>query len=40
MITFVENLGNCVELETLYLKKNRLGKDARGDVESLRGLLE
>lgn len=27
-------------MDTLYLKRNRLGKDDRGDVESLRGLLK
>lgn len=40
MINFVEGLENCDRLETLYLKKNRLGKDKRGDIESLRGLLD
>lgn len=40
MLTFVEGLEGCDQLETVYLKRNRFGKDPRGDVESLRGLLD
>jgi dynein assembly factor 1 len=40
MLKRIEGLGECVMLDTLYLKRNRIGKDEIGDVESLRGLLE
>ena len=39
-ITVVEGLAGCDKLDTLYLKRNRLGRDERGDIESLKGLLE
>lgn len=28
------------QLETIYLKRNRLGKDERGEIETLKGLLK
>jgi len=36
----VEGLSGCTQLNTLYMKRNRIGNDERGDVESLKGLLE
>ena len=39
-ITVIEGLSGCESLDTLYLKRNRLGRDERGDVESLKGLLD
>lgn len=39
-LTVVEGLSGCLALDSLYLKRNRLGRDERGDVESIKGLLE
>lgn len=39
-VTAVEGLSGCESLDTLYLKRNRLGRDERGDLESLKGLLD
>lgn len=39
-IMAVEGLAGCETLDTIYLKRNRLGRDERGDVEALKGLLE
>lgn len=36
----MEGLAGCEALDTVYLKRNRFGRDERGDVESLKGLLE
>lgn len=40
MLKTVSGLAGCEKLDTLYLKRNRIGKDERGDVFSLKGLLE
>lgn len=40
MLKTVSGLAGCEMLDTIYLKRNRIGKDERGDVESLKGLLE
>ena len=40
MIKDVTGLAECVLLDTLYLKRNRIGKSEAGDIESLKGLLE
>jgi len=39
-LTTVTGLAGCLKLDSLYLKRNRLGRDERGDVESIKGLLE
>ena len=40
MVKFVGGIDQCTKLDTLYLKRNRLGKDEKGDIESLKGLLD
>ena len=40
MLKTVSGLAGCEMLDTIYLKRNRIGKDERGDVESIKGLLE
>lgn len=40
MIKVVSGLEHCSDLDTLYLKRNRLGKAECGDIESLKGLLD
>lgn len=40
MIKKVSGLAECELLDTIYLKRNRIGKDDCGDVEALKGLLE
>jgi hypothetical protein len=40
MIEKVEGLGECPNLDTLHLKRNRLGRFEGGSIESLKGLLD
>ena len=40
MLKTISGLAGCELLDTIYLKRNRIGKDERGDVESIKGLLE
>ncbi len=41
MVKKVTGLKNCIELDTLYLKRNRLGQQQEGgDIGCLEGLLE
>ena len=40
VIKKVAGLKNCTALDTLYLKRNRLGMNEGGDIDALKGLLE
>lgn len=40
IIEKVSGLGNCPAIQTCYLKRNKLGRNTAGNLESLRGLLE
>lgn len=40
MIEKVEGLGECTKLDTVHLKRNRLGRFEGGCIESLKGLLD
>lgn len=40
MLLKVEGLQNCDSLDTIYLKRNRIGRDPMGDIEALKGLLD
>ena len=39
-VNIIEGLSGCSKLENLYLKRNRIGRDPCGDIESLKGLLD
>lgn len=39
-IMAVEGLAGCEQLDTLYLKRNRIGRGEAEDIEALKGLLE
>lgn len=40
MLQKIEGLENNVELDTIHLKRNRLGRWEGGDIEALKGLLD